>query len=128
MMQSRGAVSYEIVVASAHGGLVTSEPGLATMTQPLAALSDSEIDTIIVVGGVIPADGAPAGELAFPPGLGSWVAEHAPPGRQSSGDPDGPAALEPQAVPCADGTAALSSLDAGVYLPGELARIITMCR
>ncbi|HTE52870.1 MAG TPA: trypsin-like serine protease [Kofleriaceae bacterium] len=32
-------------------------------------------------------------------------------------DPDGPAATEPQAVPCADGTATLSSLGAGVYLP-----------
>jgi transcriptional regulator GlxA family with amidase domain len=42
---------YETIVASATGGVVTSNSGLPVVTVPLSALRGVEIDTLIAVGG-----------------------------------------------------------------------------
>lgn len=42
---------YQVTVASAHGGLVTTGPGLAVMTVALAALPAVPVDTLIAPGG-----------------------------------------------------------------------------
>jgi len=46
-----GAPLYETIIASAHGGLVTTSAGLAIMTTSIADLADTSIDTLIAPGG-----------------------------------------------------------------------------
>ncbi|KQZ41473.1 GlxA family transcriptional regulator [Duganella sp. Root1480D1] len=63
---------YELIVASAEGGLVTSSAGLACMTVPLASLDGSAIDTLLVAGGC-------AGDTYFAPrALVNWIRQRAP--------------------------------------------------
>ena len=67
-----GRPLYELIVASAEGGLVTSSAGLACMTVPIASLDGSAIDTLLVAGGC-------AGDTYFaPPVLVNWIRQRAP--------------------------------------------------
>ena len=66
-----GTGLYEIVVASATGGIVTTSSGLPIVTVALAALSGVEIDTLMAVGGC-------KGEAYYaPPALVKWIAKRA---------------------------------------------------
>lgn len=67
-----GEPLYETIVASAHGGLVTTGAGLPVMTASLAALGDLPIDTLIAPGG------CRGDEYDALPELVSWVAARAP--------------------------------------------------
>ncbi|WP_229217841.1 GlxA family transcriptional regulator [Rugamonas apoptosis] len=67
-----GPPLYEITVASADGGLVTSSSGLQVMTVPLSALDGMAIDTIIAPGG------CQGQEYFSPPALIAWVRQRAP--------------------------------------------------
>jgi transcriptional regulator GlxA family with amidase domain len=46
---TRGPV-YDCTVVSVHGGIVTTADGVGIVTQPVATLDDSAIDTLIVAG------------------------------------------------------------------------------
>jgi transcriptional regulator GlxA family with amidase domain len=62
---------YAGAVASLTGGLVTTAPGLAIMTQSLAAFERQAIDTLIVPGG------SPSGAPVIVPELVAWVTRRA---------------------------------------------------
>jgi transcriptional regulator GlxA family with amidase domain len=67
-----GPPLYELIVASAEGGLVASSAGLACVTVPIASLDGSEIDTVLIAGGC-------AGDTYFaPPALVDWIRQRAP--------------------------------------------------
>jgi len=67
-----GPPLYELIVASAEGGLVASSAGLACMTVPIASLESSAIDTLLVAGGC-------AGDTYFAsPVLVNWIRQRAP--------------------------------------------------
>jgi transcriptional regulator GlxA family with amidase domain len=69
---ANGSGLYEIVVASAAGGLVASSSGLAVMTVPLAKLKGVAIDTIVTAGGC-------RGQSYYaPPELVKWIKQRAP--------------------------------------------------
>ena len=69
---ANGSGLYEIIVASAAGGLVTSSSGLAVMTVPLAKLKGVAIDTIVTAGGC-------RGQNYYaPPELVKWIKQRAP--------------------------------------------------
>lgn len=67
-----GPALYEITVASADGGLVTTSAGLQVMTMPLSALDGVAIDTIIAPGG------CKGQQYHAPPPLVAWVRQRAP--------------------------------------------------
>src|SRR5262249_10589510 len=71
LMGAARARPYVCMVASTTGGLVTTAPGLAIMTQSLAALARQPIDTLIVPGG------SPKGEPVVAPELVAWIAARA---------------------------------------------------
>lgn len=63
---------YDVTVVSVNGGLVATSAGLEVMTQPLSALDDVALDTVIAAGGC-------AGEEYYaPPELAQWIARRAP--------------------------------------------------
>ncbi|WP_028104844.1 GlxA family transcriptional regulator [Pseudoduganella violaceinigra] len=67
-----GPPLYELIVASAEGGLVASSAGLSCMTVPVALLDGGEIDTLLVAGGC-------AGDTyVAPPELVNWIRRRAP--------------------------------------------------
>lgn len=67
-----GPPLYELIVASAEGGLVTSSAGLACMTVPIGSLEGCNIDTLLVAGGC-------AGDTyVTPPVLVNWIRQRAP--------------------------------------------------
>jgi transcriptional regulator GlxA family with amidase domain len=66
-----GPPLYEIIVASADGGLITTSAGLAVMTVSIAALDDLAIDTLIAPGG------CKGQEFYAPPALVAWIAQQA---------------------------------------------------
>ncbi|MCO5066954.1 MAG: helix-turn-helix domain-containing protein [Rhizobiaceae bacterium] len=50
-LQQQGARAfYEVVIASASGGLVESSSGIALETRPIAGLSPAEAETVLIVG------------------------------------------------------------------------------
>ncbi|MBC7367479.1 MAG: DJ-1/PfpI family protein [Undibacterium sp.] len=69
---ANGSGLYEVIVASAGGGLVTSSSGLAVMTVPLSKLKGTTIDTILTAGGC-------RGQSYYaPPKLVKWIKQRAP--------------------------------------------------
>lgn len=64
-----GSPLYEIIVASADGGLITTSAGLAVMTVSIATLDDLAIDTLIAPGG------CKGQEFYAPPALVAWIAQ-----------------------------------------------------
>jgi len=67
-----GPPLYELIVASADGGLVASSAGLACLTVPIASLDGVAIDTLMVTGGC-------TGDTYFaPPALVHWIRQRAP--------------------------------------------------
>ena len=63
---------YDVTVVSVSGGLVATSSGLEVMTQPLSALDNIALDTVIVAGGC-------AGEEYYAPReLAEWIARRAP--------------------------------------------------
>lgn len=67
-----GPPLYELIVASAEGGLVTSSAGLACMTVPIDSLDGDDIDTLLVAGGC-------AGDTYITPAaLVNWIRQRAP--------------------------------------------------
>jgi transcriptional regulator GlxA family with amidase domain len=67
-----GPPLYETIVASAHGGLVTTSAGLPVLSVPIADLADTPIDTLIAPGG------CEGEEYHSPPELVAFVAARAP--------------------------------------------------
>ncbi|WP_437588312.1 GlxA family transcriptional regulator [Sorangium sp. So ce1000] len=63
---------YRAIVASTAGGPVRTTTGLAVCAEPLAALDDEAIDTLIVPGS------GPPEAPAVPPDLVAWLARRAP--------------------------------------------------
>lgn len=55
-MRPGGTAGYRLMTVSEQGGPVTTAPGLAVVTEPLAALAGKSIDTLIVPGG-LPVEG-----------------------------------------------------------------------
>ena len=72
--ESKGETSarYEIVVASEHGGLVTTSSGLQLMTVSLSSLDGIAIDTLVAPGG------CKGEEYVVSTGLVAWVSKRAP--------------------------------------------------
>lgn len=67
-----GPPLYDLTVASAEGGLVTSSAGLACSTVPISSLEAVDIDTLLVAGGCL-------GDTYFaPPALVNWIRQRAP--------------------------------------------------
>lgn len=67
-----GPALYDIVVASAAGGLITTSAGLPVMTVPIATLDGLAIDTLIAPGGC-------KGEVFHSPrALVDWIVQQAP--------------------------------------------------
>lgn len=62
---------YELVVASEHGGLITTSAGLQVMTQPLASLEGVSVDTLMAPGG------CRDDTYEVSPVVAAWVATHA---------------------------------------------------
>ena len=71
LMGNRCTRPYVGTVASLAGGLVTTAPGLAIMTQSLAGLDCHAIDTLIVPGG------SPQGAPVIVPELVAWITRRA---------------------------------------------------
>ena len=46
-----GPPAYEVVLASAHGGMVRTDGGIDLGTHPLEEVSEQPIDTLLVAGG-----------------------------------------------------------------------------
>lgn len=67
-----GPPLYELIVASADGGLVTSSAGLACSTVPISSLETTDIDTLLVAGG------CPGDTYFAPPVLVNWIRQRAP--------------------------------------------------
>ena len=67
-----GAAPYELILASAKGGAVTTGPGIAVLTRPVRELEALRIDTLIAPGG------SPKGEPVTPPELVAYIARQAP--------------------------------------------------
>lgn len=68
---AEGEPLYNTMVASVHGGLVTTGSGLSVLTASLAELDGLAIDTLIAPGG------CQGDEYHAPPELVSWVAARA---------------------------------------------------
>ncbi|MCX6953546.1 MAG: AraC family transcriptional regulator, partial [Verrucomicrobia bacterium] len=69
---ANGAGLYETIVASAHGGPITTSSGLAVMTVPLSKLRGVRIDTLVAAGGC-------RGQSYYAqPELVKWIAQRAP--------------------------------------------------
>lgn len=62
---------YELTVASAEGGLITTSAGLAVMTVAIASLDTLPIDTLIAPGG------CKGQEFYAPPALVNWIVRQA---------------------------------------------------
>ena len=71
-----GPPLYNITVASAEGGLVTTSAGLPVMTSSLAELDPGAIDTLIAPGGCA------GDEYRAPEALIAWVRENGPKARR----------------------------------------------
>lgn len=71
-----GSVAYELVIASANGGLVPTTSGLSIETVPLSALDGVALDTIIVPGGSRRGNGS---------AVTSWLRDRAPFARRICG-------------------------------------------
>jgi transcriptional regulator GlxA family with amidase domain len=67
-----GPPLYETIVASAHGGMITTSAGLAVMTSAIGALAGVAIDTLIAPGG------CKGQEFYAPPALVDWIVLQAP--------------------------------------------------
>lgn len=63
---------YEIIVASASGGLITTSAGLPVMTVPIASLDGTPIDTLVAPGG------CKGEQFHSPPALVNWIVRQAP--------------------------------------------------
>jgi transcriptional regulator GlxA family with amidase domain len=63
--------SYDVIVASEQGGLITASSGLQLGTQTLSELDPASIGTLIVVPG-----GGPATDPPIPTFLANWVRRH----------------------------------------------------
>ncbi|MBV8508661.1 MAG: GlxA family transcriptional regulator [Xanthobacteraceae bacterium] len=72
MHQTGGPAPYVLRVVSERGGLVSSSCGLAVATEPLSAVDDSTIDTLIVAGGA--AAFRPTSNQAA---VDAWIQSHA---------------------------------------------------
>jgi transcriptional regulator GlxA family with amidase domain len=68
---SAAALRYEMLVVSAQGGPIVTGAGLEVMTQPLASLDASTIDTVIAPGGSV------GGVFHCDPLLVGWLQQHA---------------------------------------------------
>lgn len=67
-----GEPLYDIIVASADGGLITTSAGLPVMTVSIATLNDMPIDTLIAPGG------CKGDEFHSPAALVNWIVRQAP--------------------------------------------------
>lgn len=65
-----GAVPYQIIMASAGGGLVATSSGIVIQTTALADVMPDAVDTILVPGAGPPTD------PPIPPELVAWLASH----------------------------------------------------
>jgi transcriptional regulator GlxA family with amidase domain len=71
MHQSGGPPPYILRVVSERGGLVSSSCGLAVATEPLSAVDDADIDTLIVAGGA-----AAFRPSSDPTAVDTWLRSH----------------------------------------------------
>jgi len=63
---------YRTVVVSAHGGPVETGSGITLHTEPMHALADMDVDTLIAVGGAV------MHRPAVPDAVGDWLRAYAP--------------------------------------------------
>ncbi|MHA6204917.1 GlxA family transcriptional regulator [Dyella soli] len=70
--KGRPSARYDIVVASEHGGLITTSSGLQVMSVSLSSLDGIAIDTLVAPGG------CKGEEYVVSPGLVAWVSQRAP--------------------------------------------------
>ncbi|MDB5563360.1 MAG: AraC family transcriptional regulator [Hyphomicrobiales bacterium] len=70
-MRPAGSPGYHIRTVSETGGQIVTAPGLAIATEPLSALADARIDTLIIPGGL------PRSEPFGVDGLVAWLAQNA---------------------------------------------------
>jgi transcriptional regulator GlxA family with amidase domain len=71
-----GEPPYRLTVASAGGGPIASGADIAVATEPVEALDEASIDTLLVAGG------CRRDEFDHPVALEHWIARHAPRARR----------------------------------------------